>query len=87
MRKVARVEVNREKAIISLVGNVRHSSSILEKAFRALGEVGANVEMISQGASKNNISLVVPMAVAVECVQALHNEFFGNSSANMVPPA
>jgi aspartate kinase len=87
VRKVARVEVNREKAIISLVGNVRHSSSILEKAFRALGEVGANVEMISQGASKNNISLVVPMAVAVECVQALHNEFFGNSSANMVPPA
>ena len=87
VRKVARVEVNREKAIISLVGNVRHSSSILEKAFRALKEVGANVEMISQGASKNNISLVVPMAVAVECVQALHNEFFGDSSANMAPPA
>lgn len=82
VRKVARVELKKEKAIISLIGNVEYSSIILEKVFRTLGGMGVNVEMISQGASKNNIALVLPNAEGPRCVQALHNEFFGAANCN-----
>ena len=61
---------------------MEYSSIILEKVFRTLGGIGVNVEMISQGASKNNIALVLPNAEGPRCVQALHNEFFGAANRN-----
>ena len=46
------------------------------QVFRVLGREGVNVKMMSQGASKNNISLIVADAEGKAVVQALHNEFF-----------
>ncbi len=37
---------------------------------------GINVVMLSQGASKTNISLVVDGSQGVTAVQALHRKFF-----------
>ncbi|KAG8080926.1 hypothetical protein GUJ93_ZPchr0007g3926 [Zizania palustris] len=47
-------------------------------AFNVLRTNGVNVQMISQGASKVNISLVVHDSEAKQCVQALHSAFFEN---------
>lgn len=42
-----------------------------------LDDLGVNVKMISQGASKTNISLIVSANQAEDAVRALHEEFFG----------
>lgn len=76
LQKIAVVQLLQNRSIISLIGNVQKSSLILEKAFNVLRKEGVNVQMISQGASKVNISLVVHDSEAKECVRALHSAFF-----------
>jgi aspartokinase len=46
------------------------------QVFRVLGAQDVNVLMMSQGASKTNISLIVADAEANAVVCALHDEFF-----------
>ncbi len=46
------------------------------QVFRVLGKENVNVKMMSQGASKTNISLIVADAEGRTVVQALHSEFF-----------
>jgi aspartate kinase len=74
--KFADVTVTTDAAILSLIGNVARSNEILERTFRALGAAGVAVKMISQGASKVNISLLVDDKAADGAVRALHAEFF-----------
>jgi len=78
LENFAVVHLLQRRSIISLIGNVQRSSLILEKAFNVLRRNGVNVQMISQGASKVNISLVVNDSEAKQCVQALHSAFFEN---------
>uniref|UniRef100_A0A1D1YNW0 aspartate kinase n=1 Tax=Anthurium amnicola TaxID=1678845 RepID=A0A1D1YNW0_9ARAE len=78
LEKIAVVRLVQNRSIISLIGNVQHSSLILEKAFNVLRKNGVNVQMISQGASKVNMSLVVNDSEAKQCVGALHEAFFEN---------
>ena len=47
------------------------------QVFKVLGREGVNVQMMSQGASKTNISLIVREDEAKQAVRALHDEFFG----------
>ncbi|OIW12296.1 hypothetical protein TanjilG_06085 [Lupinus angustifolius] len=76
LEKIAVVNLLKNRSIISLIGNVQRSSLILEKAFYVLRKLGITVQMISQGASKVNISLVVNDSEAEQCVRALHSVFF-----------
>ncbi|XP_038700709.1 aspartokinase 2, chloroplastic-like isoform X2 [Tripterygium wilfordii] len=76
LEKIAIVNLLQRRSIISLIGNVQRSSLILEKVFRVLRTNGVNVQMISQGASKVNISMIVNDDEAEQCVKALHNAFF-----------
>ncbi|KAF7123138.1 hypothetical protein RHSIM_Rhsim12G0018000 [Rhododendron simsii] len=76
LKKIAVVNLLQHRSIISLIGNVQRSSLILEKVFNVLRTKGVNVQMISQGASKVNISLVVNDDEAERCVKALHFSFF-----------
>ncbi|XP_072970706.1 aspartokinase 2, chloroplastic-like [Typha angustifolia] len=78
LEKIAVVHLLQHRSIISLIGNVQRSSLILEKAFNVLRKNGVNVQMISQGASKVNISLIVHDNEAKQCVKALHSAFFEN---------
>lgn len=72
------VGVRQGSSIVSLICNVARTSEILARAFRALCAHGVNVEMMSQGASKVNISLVVKDGDAGRrAVRCLHEEFFG----------
>ena len=53
---VADVEIQRNKSIVTIICDADHSSSILASGFGALAKAGINVQMISQGASKVNIT-------------------------------
>ncbi|KAH9329298.1 hypothetical protein KI387_001406, partial [Taxus chinensis] len=76
LEKVAVLHLLQNRSIISLIGNVQRSSLILEKVFNVFRSNGVNVQMISQGASKVNISLIVNDSEAEQCVKALHDTFF-----------
>lgn len=78
LESLARVELKEGVSIISLVANVGASSAILSRVFRVLSDMDVNAEMISQGASMTNISLLVPSESAREAAARLHEEFFGS---------
>lgn len=73
---VADVEVQKNKSIITIICDADHSSSILASGFGALAKAGINVQMISQGASKVNITVIVDDDERQETVQVLHDAFF-----------
>lgn len=76
LQKAAEVNVKKEKAIVTVICDAGHSSGILSRAFEALEKEGINVQMISQGASKVNISLIVDSSQADRTVQVLHSALF-----------
>jgi aspartate kinase len=76
LSKIAGVEIKTGKAIVSVIGNVKRSSEILSRAFRICQLIGVTVQMISQGASKVNISFIVNETEAAEVVKAIHMDFF-----------
>ena len=74
--KIADVVIKTGKAIVTIIGDVKRSSEILARTFRICQLIGVNVQMISQGASKVNISFIVNDTEAPEVVKALHQDFF-----------
>jgi aspartate kinase len=76
LTKIASVEIKTGKAIVTIIGNVRRSSEILARAFRTCQLIGVPVQMISQGASKVNISFIVNDTEAAETIKAIHLDFF-----------
>ena len=77
LARIASVDIKTGKAIITIIGDVSRSSEILSRAFRICEEIGVRVQMISQGASKVNISFIVDGREAPEVVKSLHKGFFG----------
>ena len=67
--------------ILSLIGNVATSSLLLEKAFHALTVNNINTIMVSKGASKVNVSIVVEEKDGARALEALHSEFFEGAQA------
>lgn len=76
LEKIASVTIKEKKAIITIIGDVRRSSEILERSFGVCASLGVQVQMVSQGASKVNISFIVDDAEAPRVVQGLHRAFF-----------
>ncbi|MDR0601334.1 MAG: aspartate kinase [Treponema sp.] len=76
LEKIASVEIKTGKAIVTIVGDVRRSSEILARSFRTCEILGTPVQMVSQGASKVNISFIVDDTEAADVVNALHGDFF-----------
>ena len=70
--EVADLQIKENRAIVTLIANVQESSNVMAVVFQVLSALGVQAEMISQGASKVNISVVVPG----EVIQALHACFF-----------
>ena len=69
-----------ERAIISLICNVDRAASVMGTAFRVMEKMGKKVEMLSQGASKVNIGLVVKQRDKDEIIKAFHQAFFESHS-------
>ena len=76
LSRIANVEIKTGKAIITIIGNVKRSSEILARAFKICKLIGVTVQMVSQGASKVNISFIVDDREAEEVIRALHLDFF-----------
>lgn len=75
LEEMAQVEVAGGRAIVCLVGqDLKFKPGIAGRIFRAVG--GINILMISQGASRRNVSFVVEEKDASEAVRRLHREFF-----------
>ncbi|MCR4743202.1 MAG: aspartate kinase [Treponema sp.] len=76
LQEASDVTVRSGKAIVTVICDVAHSSAILASGFEALADEGINVQMISQGASKVNISMIVDEDEANRTVQILHSAYF-----------
>ncbi|HEY3171130.1 MAG TPA: lysine-sensitive aspartokinase 3 [Thermoanaerobaculia bacterium] len=75
LERLAQVEVARDRAIVCLVGqDIKYTPGLAARIFRTIEDV--NVLMISQGASRRNVSFVVEERDVEEVVRRLHAEFF-----------
>ena len=71
----ADVSIEENQAIVCMVGeNLRRCNNVSARAFAALD--GIRPSMVSQGASRLNLSMVVPAADLQRAVESLHREFF-----------
>lgn len=77
LANIAQVEIAPGRAIVCLVGqNLKFTPGVAARVFRSVGDI--NVLMISQGASRRNVSFVVEETDVEEAVRRLHAEFFGS---------
>ena len=77
LEDLAQVEVASGRAIVCLVGqDLKFLPGIAARIFRAVERI--NVLMISQGASRRNVSFVIEEKDVEEAVRLLHAEFFGS---------
>jgi aspartate kinase len=77
LAKFAEVTVVRDIALVSVVGEeLKTSTDFAARVFGTLSELDVRLEMISYGATRNNLSFVVPAARLDEVVNALHERLF-----------
>jgi aspartate kinase len=75
LERLAQVEVARDRALVCLVGrDLKYTPGLAARLFRTIEDV--NVLMISQGASRRNVSFVVEERDVEGVVRRLHREFF-----------
>jgi len=77
LARFSEVQVVRDVALVSVVGEgLRVKIDACATVLATLAELAVQVEMISYGATRNNLSLVVPGARVREVVAALHARLF-----------
>lgn len=76
LSRFADVSVKQKRAILTLIADVDRSSDVLATVFCVFANLGIKVEMLSQGASKVNISFVLMEEQLVDAVVNLHKCFF-----------
>ena len=73
LESIGQVEVRGDLAVVAVVGEGAPTQvGLAGQVFTLLGGVGVPVEMISQGASRVNLSFVVAEAHAAKVVKLLH---------------
>lgn len=69
--------VEKGRAVVCAVGDgIQQTPGVAADVFGAVRDAGVNVRMISQGASKNNVTFVVADEDVERAVRALHSRFF-----------
>ncbi|TAK56709.1 MAG: aspartate kinase, partial [Bacteroidetes bacterium] len=77
LEAIAEIRVAGSKAIICIVGEgMKRTPGVAARIFSAFANEKINIEMISEGASEINLTIVVDEQDAERAVRALHNEFF-----------
>jgi aspartate kinase len=72
---ITEVSIEKNQALLCAVGeNIRDTPGVAARIFAALQDV--NIRMISQGASRLNLGLVVNEVDLLRAARALHREFF-----------
>ena len=76
--QVEKVNVKSRISLICCVGdNLLNTPGVSARVFAKVAEVGANIELISEGASDVALNFVVPSEKAQDVVRAIHNTFIG----------
>ena len=79
LEKLGSVNVEEKRAILCIVGEgLRSTPGIAARIFSTISDI--NVSLISQGASRINLTFAVEEARAREAVTRLHREFFEDSN-------
>ena len=79
LEKLGSVNVEEKRAILCIVGEgLRSTPGIAARIFSTISDI--NVSLISQGASRINLTFAVEEARAREAVMRLHREFFENAN-------
>lgn len=86
LRAVAEVTEYQSRCIVSLISNLERSSEVMSTAFKVMEKLGITAEMLSQGASKVNISIVVQMKYKEALIKALHACFFEGVNVEDLEP-
>jgi aspartate kinase len=72
------VTVKNDMALICAVGDsLLENTGVAAQVFGVVAEVGANVEMISEGASDVALNFVVPSSRAIDVIRKLHERYIG----------
>jgi aspartate kinase len=80
LSKFSNVTVEREMSIISIVGEeLRERVGFAAGVFALLAKAGINLEMVSYGATRINLSFLVRTSRAREAVALLHGHLFGTA--------
>jgi len=80
LEKLGSVTIEEKRAIICVVGEgLRTTPGIAARIFSTISDI--NVSLISQGASKINLTFAVEEARVRETVSRLHKEFFENAES------
>ncbi len=85
LKAFGQVDVEHDTAIICIVGdNLKYTPGIAARVFRGLGSI--NVHMISQGASRINLTFLVQQSKMKMAVRKLHHEFFRDPDPALFEP-
>jgi len=76
LRRVAQVQARPGKAIVTVICDAAKSAEVLSTGLQALAAAKINPQMISQAASKVNISMVVDDGQRDDAVKTLHAAYF-----------
>ena len=77
LKEFADVSIEKEKAIVCLVGDgIRTSPGTLATIFTTLRDAGVRTRMVSVGATRINVSFLVEEPDVLPAVTALHRVFF-----------
>lgn len=80
LESLGSVSIEEKRAIICVVGEgLRSTPGIAARIFSAIS--GINVSLISQGASRINLTFAVEESLAREAVSRLHKEFFESEAS------
>ena len=78
LSRFAEVTVQRDMSLVSVVGEeMRERVDLTAKVFNLLARTKTPIEMISYGATRNNLAFVVTQDRVKDVVTALHAELFG----------
>ncbi len=79
LEEIGEIKIHRQKAIICVVGEgMKRTPGVAARIFSALAKANVNVEMVSEGASEINLTLVVDERNADTAVKVLHKEFYNH---------
>ena len=76
LSKIANVSIHPKKAIVAIIGDIGRSSEILSQSLKICENLGVQIQMISQGASKVNLNFIMDVEKVEEVVKRLHKSFF-----------
>ncbi len=77
LESIGEVRIEKQRAILCVVGEgMKQTPGIAARIFGALARAKVNIEMVSEGASEINLTIVVHEQAVDDAVRVLHAEFF-----------